>query len=216
MEQNFTRIRMAMPRNNDFPITRRVLLGLAASAGAAALMPGRARALTPDSASVLVQNVTSEITRIINSGRSESAMIGDFERMMARYADMPTIAQSVLGPTARSASGGQLSAFTDAFRGYMARKYGRRFREFIGGTVTVAGAQDTGRYIEVNSTVTMPGQGPFEVRFRVWDRSGQALFIDILIEGVSLVISERSEIGAILDRNGGSIDGTIQTLRGMG
>lgn len=207
---------MAMPLFNDPHLTRRAILIASGAAAMVQVLPGKAMALTPASATALVEQVAGEITRIINSGRSESAMIGDFDRMMARYADMPTISQSVLGPTARSASNGQLSAFADAFRGYMARKYGRRFREFIGGTVSVNGAQDTGRYIEVSATVRMPGQGPFEVRFRVWDRSGQARFIDLLIEGVSLVISERSEIGAILDRNGGSIDGTIQTLRGMG
>jgi phospholipid transport system substrate-binding protein len=98
----------------------------------------------------------------------------------------------------------------------MARKYGRRFREFVGGTVTVRGAQDTGRFVEVISIVTIPGEAPFEVRFRVWDRSGQPLFIDMLIEGVSLVISERSEVGSILDRNGGSVDAATQALRRLG
>jgi phospholipid transport system substrate-binding protein len=183
---------------------------------AAAALPRAALALTTSQASGLVQQVADEITRIINSGQSESGMITDFERLMGRYADMPTIAQSVLGPPARSASPAQLSAFSEAFRGYMARKYGRRFREFIGGTVTVQGAQDTGRYVEVVSVVNMRGEAPFEVRFRVWDRSGAPLFIDMLIEGVSLVISERSEVGSIMDRNGGSIDATITALRSLG
>ena len=205
-----------MPMPRDARLTRRFLMSAAAAMAVMPALPHMAGAVTPAAATTLVDQVATEITRIINSGRSESNMIADFERMMGRYADMPTIAQSVLGPAARSASGGQLSAFADAFRGYMARKYGRRFREFIGGTVNVAGAQDTGRYVEVISTVNLRGEAPFEVRFRVWDRSGQPLFIDMLIEGVSLVISERSEIGAILDRNGGSIDATIQTLRGLG
>lgn len=205
-----------MPMHHDPRLTRRFLLSAAAALALTPVLPRAGQAVTPAAATTLVQQVATEITRIINSGRSEASMIGDFERMMGRYADMPTIAQSVLGPAARSASGGQLSAFADAFRGYMARKYGRRFREFIGGTVNVAGAQDTGRYVEVISTVNLRGEAPFEVRFRVWDRSGQPLFIDMLIEGVSLVISERSEVGSILDRNGGSIDATIQTLRGMG
>jgi phospholipid transport system substrate-binding protein len=183
---------------------------------ATGLLPGRAMAFGAAEASALVEQVAQEITRIINSGQSESAMIRDFERMMVRYGDMPTIAQSVLGPPARGATPGQIAAFAEAFQGYMARKYGRRFREFVGGTVTVTGAQDTGRFVEVLSTVSIPGQGPFEVRFRVWDRSGKPLFIDLLIEGVSLVISERSEIGSLLDRNGGSIDATTAALRGLG
>lgn len=197
------------------PSRRRVLIAGCAAAGAAVL-PLRALALSTSQASALVDLVAAEITRIINSGQSEAAMIHDFERMMARYGDMPTITQSVLGPPARSASPAQLSAFADAFKGYMARKYGRRFREFIGGTVSVTGAQDTGRFVEVVGQVVLQGSAPFEVRFRVWDRSGQALFIDLLIEGVSLVITERSEVGSMLDRNGGSIDATIAALRTMG
>lgn len=197
------------------PTRRTIILTGLATAGAG-LFPGAAVALTTTQASALVMQVADEITRIINSGQSENAMIRDFERMMVRYGDMPTIAQSVLGPPARSASAGQISAFAEAFQGYMARKYGRRFREFVGGTVTVTGAQDTGRYVEVLSTVSMPSQGPFEVRFRVWDRSGRPLFIDLLIEGVSLVISERAEIGSLLDRNGGSVDATTAALRNLG
>ncbi|MBF9045798.1 ABC transporter substrate-binding protein [Rhodobacterales bacterium LSUCC0031] len=198
------------------PTRRAVILTALATAGATAMLPQAAVALTPAQASTLVEQVAGEITRIINSGQSETAMIRDFERMMVRYGDMPTIAQSVLGPPARSASASQIAAFSEAFQGYMARKYGRRFREFVGGTVTVTGAQDTGRFVEVLSTVTIPGQSPFEVRFRVWDRSGRPLFIDLLIEGVSLVISERSEIGSVLDRNGGSIDAATAALRNLG
>lgn len=210
------RILMLMPMPHDPRPTRRLALTTLAAVAALPVLPRPALALTTGEATTLVTSVAAEITRIINSGQSESAMINDFERMMGRYGDMPTISQSVLGPAARSASAGQLAAFATAFQFYMARKYGRRFREFIGGSVNVAGAQDTGRYVEVVSSVVLRGSGPFEVRFRVWDRSGRALFIDLLIEGVSLVISERSEIGAIMDRTGGSIDATIQTLRGMG
>jgi phospholipid transport system substrate-binding protein len=180
------------------------------------VLPRAGHAQTTAEATALVERVAGEITRIINSGRSEAAMIRDFEGMMGRYADMPTIAQSVLGPPARGASRAQLNAFSEAFRGYMARKYGRRFREFIGATVTVRGAQDTGRYVEVMTTVDQVGEAPYEVIFRVWDRSGRPLFIDMLIEGVSLVIAERSEVGSILDRNGGSIDATTQALRNLG
>lgn len=200
----------------EYRPSRRRLLASAAALALLVALPRGAQALTTAQAAGLVEQVATEITRIINSGQSEAAMIRDFDRLMGRYADMPTIAQSVLGPPARSASRAQLSAFADAFQGYMARKYGRRFREFIGGTVTVRGAQDTGRYVEVLATVDLRGEPPFEVRFRVWDRSGRPLFIDMLIEGVSLVISERSEVGSIMDRNGGSIDATIQALRTLG
>lgn len=198
--------------------SRRDLLK-ATGAGALALpLVGttQAAATTPASATALVDLVAAEITRIINSGQNVNGMISDFDRLMGRFGDMATISQSVLGPAARSASRSDINGFTTAFQGYMARKYGRRFREFIGGTVTATGAQQASRFVEVISQVTIPGTSPFEVRFRVWDRSGQDLFIDIIIEGVSLVITERTEIGSLLDRNGGSISALTQELRNFG
>jgi len=50
----------------------------------------------------------------------------------------------------------------------------------------------------------------------VSDRSGQDLFFDMVIEGISLRLSERTEIGAMLDRRRGDIDGLIQDLRSAG
>ncbi|MCU4652490.1 ABC transporter substrate-binding protein [Roseibacterium sp. SDUM158016] len=197
---------------------RQFLGGLAAAVtlGAGLARPGKAMAQSPDEAAALVNRVVADVLSIINSGRSEAAMIREFEGIFREYGDVPTIAASVLGPPARTATSGQMSAFSSAFQSYMARKYGRRFREFIGGQITVTGARPTSRYVEVASRVSIPGRAPFAIDWRVWDRSGQSRFIDILIEGVSLVISERSEIGSMLDARGGSIDRLTADLRNFG
>ena len=52
--------------------------------------------------------------------------------------------------------------------------------------------------------------------FVVSDRSGKILFVDILIEGISLLKSERVEIGAMLDRQGGDVDRLVAALNGTG
>jgi phospholipid transport system substrate-binding protein len=143
-------------------------------------------------------------------------MYADFERLFVRYADVPTIARSTLGPDARAASAQQMSAFTDAFAGYMARKYGARFREFIGGQIVVRDARAVKSFFEVQATAELRGQAPFAVTFLVSDRSGQDKFFDLLIEGISLLKTERTEIGAMLDRRRGDIDALVQDLRSAG
>jgi phospholipid transport system substrate-binding protein len=211
-----TRARTAGPGTER--ITRRRLLsgfaGMTAALGAG--LPWRAAAQSVEAAAALVRRVVADVQNVINSGRSEAAMIREFERIFRDYADVPTIAASVLGPPARTASPAEMRAFASAFQGYMARKYGRRFREFIGGQIAVTGARSTTRYVEVGSRVTIPGEAPFEIAWRVWDRSGQNRFIDILIEGVSLVISERNEIGSMLEARRGDISRLANDLRSMG
>lgn len=187
---------------------RRLLLGAAALAFA----PAAAQAMTQAQARELIGRVMAEVQGIIGGGASEAAVIRDFERLFERHGDVPVIARSVLGPAARSASAAQLSAFTGAFRGYMARKYGRQFRRFAGARADVTGARQVQSYWEVVSTMTMRGEAPFEVRWHVSDRSGQHKFFNLIIEGVNLLSAERQEIGAMLERRRGSIDQLVQDL----
>jgi phospholipid transport system substrate-binding protein len=202
-------------QNKRFMISRRgVVLGLAGGL-AAATLPLPAVALNVDQARQLIDGAVADVNRIIASGKSESAMFGDFERLFVKYADVPTIARSALGVAARGASKGQMSAFTKAFQGYISRKYGRRFREFIGGTIEVTDARAIKSYYEVISVATLRGESPFDLRWHVSDKSGQNRFFNIIIEGVNMLASERTEIGALLDRRGGDIDGLIADLNSI-
>lgn len=199
-----------MPNDMNLP-RRAVVAGLVAGA-ALAVLPMPALALSADQAKTLVDKTVADINSIISSGKGEGAMLRDFEKLFSRYADVPTIARSVLGPAARTASKGQLSAYTKVFQGYISRKYGRRFREFIGGRIEVANAKAVKSYYEVISTAYLKGESPFEVRWHVSDKAGKSLFFNIIIEGVNMLASERTEMGALLDQRGGDLDRLIADL----
>ena len=115
---------------------RTTLIGLAASV-AGFSMPTSVFALTEQGAKALVDQLVGEINKVISSGKSESAMIKDFEKIFVRYADVPIMARYALGNDGRTASAAQIQSFTRAFQGYIARKYGKQFRDFIGGQVIV-------------------------------------------------------------------------------
>ena len=197
---------------NKQPIARRsFLLGLTST-----MVAGPAFALDKARATQLVDKLVAEINRTINFGGSEAKLIRAFENIFAQYADVNIIARSALGPAARSASSSELSAFILAFRGYIARKYGKRFQEFIGSEIVVKGTKNRGKFFEVDASVRLEGITPFEVSFRVSDRSGENLFFDIIIEGISLLSSERVEIGALLDARNGNIARLTRDLVNLG
>ena len=197
---------------NKQPIARRsFLLGLTST-----MVAGPAFALDKARATQLVDRLVAEINRTINFGGSEAKLLRAFENIFAQYADVNIIARSALGPAARSASSSELSAFILAFRGYIARKYGKRFQEFIGSEIVVKGTKNRGKFFEVDASVRLEGITPFEVSFRVSDRSGENLFFDIIIEGISLLSSERVEIGALLDARNGNIARLTRDLVNQG
>ena len=200
-------------KTDSLKLTRRAFgAGLAAGTGFMAFaLP--VRALTVDQARALIDKAIAEVNAIISSGKSETQMFGDFERMFVTYADVPTIARSALGVAAKSASAGQMTAFNAAFQGYISRKYGRRFREFIGGRIEVTDAHPIKSYFEVVSVAHLQGEAPFDLRWHVSDKSGRQLFFNIIIEGINMLASERTEIGAILDAQGGDVDKLIAVLK---
>ena len=197
--------------NKTIPLRRSFLLGLASMAVA-----GPAFALDNDGATRLVGKLVSEINRATNSGNSQAKLIAAFEKIFEQYADVKIISRSALGPTARTASAEELDAFSRVFRGYLARKYGKRFQEYIGSAIVVKSTKNRGKFFEVGASVQVEGSEPFEVSFRVSDRSGRKLFFDIIIEGISLLSSERVEMGALLDERNGDIGQLTNDLASLG
>lgn len=198
-----------MPNNL---MNRRQFAATALTGLTVAALPLPAFALTEAGAMQLVNTVVADINRVIASGKSENAMLRDFEKIFVQYGDVPIMARYALGADARTASPAQLRQFTRAFQGYISRKYGRRFREFIGGEVTVQNARKIKAGYEVRTSVKLRGSSPFEVTFLVSDKSGSGKFFNMFIEGVNLLLTERTEIGAMLDARGGNLNQLISDL----
>ncbi len=205
-------------RITEFPagLTRRaVVLGLLAT-GAVLALGAPVRAAATERAEALVTTLAQELTQLVNSGRGESQMYAGFENILARYADMPAIAASVLGPPWRGASASQRTAFVAAFQHYLSRKYGKQFNAYRDARINVTGSRDGGRAgVLVNTQVLRPGQETIGVDWQVSERSGSARVVNLVIEGVSMLANERAEVGAMLDAQGGSIDKLTAKLRSM-
>ena len=194
--------------------SRRRATGLIGAAIASfSLVPSAALALDNASAKKLVDGLVGEINKIIASGKSEKAMYRDFERIFARYGDTSYIAAYAMGNDGRRASAGQKKAFSNAFQTYISRKYGSRFREFIGGRLEVQSVRPVKSWFEVKTTAYLRGESPFTVTFLVSDRTGRDKFFNMFIEGINLLLTERTEIGAMIDRRGGNIDKMIVDLK---
>ncbi|NOX40354.1 MAG: ABC transporter substrate-binding protein [Alphaproteobacteria bacterium] len=204
------------PKHLARHLSRRTALLAPMAALAAAGLPNFAFALTDAQAVDLIGRVVADINSIINSGKSEAAMIRDFEALFNRYADVPIIARIALGVPWRTASSSQRSRYVSAFRGYISRKYGKRFREFIGGTITVTGSRKVKSGYLVSSIASLKGSAPFALDWQVSDKSGKDKMFNLYIEGISLLATERTEVAAMLDQQRGDINALIAAIKAAG
>jgi phospholipid transport system substrate-binding protein len=177
---------------NDYFNFRRLFV----SGAIATLVAGPALAISKGRAIKLVESLVGEISLMINSVKTETELTSTFERIVAKYADMNVISRSTLGPRARGASESELRTFKKAFQRYFARKYSKQFLNFSGNQIILKDTQDRG--------------------LRVSDRSGEPRFFDIILEGISLLASERVEIGALLDNSQGDIGLLSKNIEELG
>ncbi|MDS9466283.1 ABC transporter substrate-binding protein [Paracoccus sp. MBLB3053] len=197
--------------------SRREVLGLIGAGIVLAAMPALpARALDASQASALVQKSLDEVYAVINSGKPPAQMYKDFEAIFARYADVDIIARSALGPAARQASATEFAAYKQAFQGYIGRKYGKRFREFVGSRIEVTSARPVKSFFAVTSVAYLKGRSPMEVEWHVSDKSGKDLYFNIIIEGVNMLASERAEIAAMLAKRKGNMAALTADLQNAG
>jgi phospholipid transport system substrate-binding protein len=195
------------------PTRRGLLTGAAAAACLAIAAPVLAQA--GNEAAAVVASLADEVTKLVDSGRSERQLYAGFEKILVRYGDMGAVGASVLGPPWRSASAGQKQQFIAAFQAYLARKYGAQFREYQNAKIVVKDTKDGGRAgVLVQTTVIRPGQQAVAVDWQVSDRSGAPKVVNLVIEGVSMLANERAEVGAMLEASRGDLDGLISQLRG--
>lgn len=192
---------------------RRQMIATGFASAAIATAPLPALALNSGDATQLVDRLVASINQVIASGKSEKSMYRDFEAIFQRYADTSYIAAYAMGVDGRRASSAQKKAFSTAFTSYISRKYGSRFREFIGGRLEVKDTRKVKNFYEVRTTAFLRGETPFEVSFHISDRTGPHLFFNMFIEGVNLLLTERTEIGAMLDKRKGNIDKMIDDLK---
>lgn len=175
-----------------------------------------AQAMTAGEASAAIRRAVDEVLGIINSGRSPAQMYAGFAGVFQRHADVDAIARSALGPTARQMDPAGFAQFRDAMTGYVARKYGRRFQEFLGSRIEVGAARPLKSFWAVDSTAYLNGRSPMRVEWHISDKTGQPRFFNLIIEGVNMLASEREEISAMLAQRRGDVGALIGDLRQAG
>lgn len=210
-----------MLRTISMTLSRRsalmTLAGMALGAGLA--LP--ASALEPDTATAHVESAIDEIVDLMVSRKPDTDVSAELLVIMQNRLALPAVSRFVLGPTWREISEDQRARFTQAFSASVARTYGRRFtelegdvsRETIREVIFITGTRDAGRKgVLVETEIRPPGFPLIEMDYLVSDRGGRTAIVDMVIQGVSLAVTQRDVVGGMLSNRGGDVEQLILDL----
>jgi phospholipid transport system substrate-binding protein len=189
---------------------RRVVLGLAAGAVAALLAVSPAAA---DPAGDLIQSTAAEVIDIIKSTTPGAARQAAIQRVLQTRFDLPYMGQTALGANWNKTSEAQRVRFLKAAETAEARAYSERFGQYGGQTLVInkVTTRPNGVFV-VDSRLNQSNGQPLKLEWEVRD-AGQGLRItDVKIEGVSMVMTRRSDFNSYIQNNGGTVEPLINEL----
>lgn len=139
----------------------------------------------------------------------------EFRKLLHNNFDMKTIARFSLGRYWKVSSKAEKKEYLKLFENMIIDVYSRRFSEYNGQVITVSTARLSGKADALVSSAIVPESGPkIDVDWRVRKKkNGQFKVIDIVVEGVSMSLTQRSDFASVIQRGGGKIEVLLAHLR---
>ena len=146
---------------------------------------------------------------------TEESVAGEFRQLFSDSFDTNTIGRFVLGRHWNSASDAERAEYLELFREFVVQTYAGRFSEYSGQEFLVQSSRSAGGDdVIVTTRILDPGgRPPIDIDWRIRTRQGDAKIVDVVVENVSMAITYRNEFGAVIQRQGGTLEGLLQALR---
>lgn len=201
-------------RGKSLRVTRLLALG-ALLAGLVVALPAAAQALEPGE---LVRKITQDVLAAVKSDQALAA--GDrqkaiklAEEKVLPYIDFEEATRIAVGRSWAKATPQQRKQLVSEFRNMLVRTYSNAIGGYEGQTLNVLpsrGKQDPGD-TTVRTQFVRAGSPPLPIDFQMHKTPQGWKVYDITVEGVSLVLTYRSEFDAVVRQD--SLDGLIKRLQ---
>lgn len=160
-----------------------------------------AKALTADATVALTDEAADEATQLVN-----------FQGVLSEGLALETIGKFMLGETRNDMSDAQTERYNAVFPDYITKLYAEQFDEIVGKPLEVMDAREIGRKdVIVRTQFERDDESPILVDWRVRElKSGERKAIDIIVQGVSIMLVKREEFSSFIATNG--IDALLDRL----
>ncbi len=190
------------------------LLAVSGWAGHTLVTPAAAQS-ADQGASAFIQKLGNDaIATFSDKSLSRDQALQRFRTLLYAGFDVPYIGRWVLGRYWNSANEAQRAEYQKLFEQLIVNTYAERFIEYSGETFKIAGTSPAGESDTLVTTqIVRPNGPPINVSWRVRKTPGDYKIIDVVVENVSMGVTQRQEFASVVEQNGGRIDGLIQALR---
>jgi phospholipid transport system substrate-binding protein len=170
----------------------------------------------PDSGAFVAELGNRAIELLSRRGVTDEEQETRFRALLREGFAVQKIGRFVLGKYRRRSSADEVTEFLHLFEDYIVSLYSSAFRGFSGETFAVVrvvktrSPQDTMVVTHINPDAP---DGPTKVLFQVRNFRDKYKILDVKIQGVSMIVTQRDEFTGFIRNNGGKIGPLIKALR---
>lgn len=196
---------------------RRIAILLALTLGVTLTAGQVARAGTDGhAASQFLEDLSARaIKSLTNSEKTESDREQAFRQLLNEAFDIPAIGRFVVGRYWRGATPEQQQAFLEVFEDVIVQRFLPLFAQYKGERLVVGSAEPdrkSDKFTLVDSTFIDAHGREVDTDWRLYATNGGYQIFDVVVEGVSMAITLRSEYDSVIRRAGG-LEGLVKQLR---
>lgn len=159
-----------------------------------------------------VDTVAQKVLAISSdSSLNASGKTAKIEALFSDKVDIDFVAKFALGKHWRTATEAQRSAYVNAYKPFILKNYAGRLARYSGQTYTLKTPRADGDASIVPMEINDPNGQNIFVDYRLSGTGKNFKITDIVVEGVSMLSTQRSEFNAIVDKKG--VDGLIDALK---
>ncbi len=195
--------------------TRRAFTFLTATLAPMLARPGFAQTAAPPQAVAFIRDAGTRLGRLSVGATSPAERHARLVAFLDEVVDIDGVARFCLGRFWRLATPPQQTAYLAAFREVLIRNVGSRVDGYTEGSATIAIGQPTGQgdAIQVPTQVERAGSPPLRVTWVVRMEDGHPRIVDLIAEGVSLRVTQRSDYASFIEHNHNDVGALIAALQ---
>ena len=194
-------------------MTRRIFLSIVWLLIASASATAATNAIAADP-NVFMNELWGQTIEVLSNKVPRAERLMRFRQLFQADFDGPGIARFVLGRYWRSASEQEQQEYLKLFEDYVVFVYGTRLSNFNGETFKMLGSRTDESGTIVSTDIISPsGEAPIKVDWQLIADHGSFKINDVIIEGISMLVTQRSEFASVIQRHGGQVGGLLELMR---
>ena len=209
------------PFTTDMPLRRREILsgflyGLLGASVLAIASPSAQANRPKDAGEFLISFGERALIELQDSSVSEQERESRFRRLLNEGFDIRTMGKFILGRYWRSANEAERKEFFEVFEEIAVQRFLPIFEDYSRESFTVVKVVQDDKKPEIStvlSKITQPKGQKVEVNWRVRNRNETYQVLDVAAEGVSMLLTLRSEYNTVIKNSGGKVEALIKLLR---